>query len=97
METYVSLINGAGKAGSYEAANEAIEAAGCREIATYMLMGQYDILVIIEAPDAMSAAAAIFNARKAAGDDGESRSQTMRAFTVDEMQKMMSLVQQSGL
>ena len=91
METYVSLINGAGKPGSYEAAVEAIEAAGCKEIATYMLMGQYDILLIIEAPDAIRASAAIWGARKAAGDAGETHSQTMRAFTVEEMKKMQTL------
>ena len=73
METYISLINGTGNSGSYEAAKTAIESAGCKEVATYMLMGQYDILVIIQAPDAMHAAAAIFGARKAAGDAGNSR------------------------
>lgn len=91
METYVSLVNGAGKPGANKAAREAIEAAGCKEVATYMLMGQYDILVIIEAPDAMSAAAAIWGARQAASA-GESHSQTMRAFTAEEMEKMQNLI-----
>ena len=93
METYVSLINGEGKAGSNEAAIEAIEAAGCKEVGTYMLMGQYDILLIIEAPDAISAATAIWKARKAAGDAAGTKSQTMRAFTVEEMEKMQLLAQ----
>ena len=91
METYVSLINGMGKQGAEEAANKAIEAAGCREVATYMLMGQYDILLIIEAPDAISAAAAIWGARQAASM-GDSTSQTMRAFTSEDMAKLMGKI-----
>ena len=91
METYVSLVNGAGKPGATEAARAAIEAAGCKEVATYLLMGQYDVLVIIEAPDAISAAAAIWGARKAASS-GESHSQTMRAFTSEDMEKLQTLV-----
>lgn len=95
METYVSLVQGTGKEGSMEAATAAIEAAGCKEVATYVLMGQYDVLVIIEAPDAMHAAAAIWAARQAAGD-GPTATQTMRAFTAAEMKTLGKMMHPSG-
>lgn len=91
METYVSLIKGQGHEGSSEAAREAIEKTGCKYVASYMLMGQYDILVIIEAPNAMTAATAIWQARQAAGI-GNSSSETMRAFTDKEMSEMMKAI-----
>jgi len=90
METYVSLINGRGKRGAPEAAKKAFEDAGCRQVASYVLMGQYDVLVIFEAPGAVTAAAAIWKAREASSE-GESRSQTMRAFTDADMQKLQEL------
>ncbi len=91
METYVSLIKGKGKSGATEAAEKAFEAAGCKQIASYVLMGQYDVLVIFEAPDAITAAAAIWQAREAASE-GESQSQTMRAFTGKELEKLQKLI-----
>jgi len=87
METYVTLVTGTGKPGAMEAASKAIADSGCRQVATYMLMGEYDVLVIIEAPDAMTAASAIWSAREAAGND-DSRTQTMRAFTQAEMAQL---------
>jgi uncharacterized protein with GYD domain len=61
----------------------------------YLLMGQYDVLLIIEAPDAIAAAAAIWNARQAAGA-GETHTETMRAFTADEMKKLQELASPAG-
>lgn len=90
METYVSLIKGRGKEGSDKAAQEAIEKTGCKLVASYMLMGQYDILVIIEAPNAKAAAAAIWKARQVASV-GESSSETMRAFSQKEIEEMRPL------
>lgn len=43
-EAYISLIKGKGIRGSTEAAKKAFEAVGCKQIATYVLMGQYDVL-----------------------------------------------------
>ena len=94
METYVSLIKGRGKPGALEAAKKAFEAAGCKQIASYLLMGQYDVLIIFEAPDSIAAAAGIWQAREAASE-GESQSQTMRAFTEKELEKLQELIGRS--
>jgi uncharacterized protein with GYD domain len=91
METYVSLFKGKGKRGATELGRKALESVGCRQIASYVLMGQYDVLVIFEAPDAASAAAGVWKAREAASE-GESRSETMRAFTEKEMEKLAELI-----
>jgi uncharacterized protein with GYD domain len=91
METYVSLIKGRGKPDASEAARKAFEAVGCKQIASYLLMGQYDVLVIFEAPDAVTAAAGIWQAREAASE-GESQSQTMRAFAEGDMEKLQKLI-----
>jgi uncharacterized protein with GYD domain len=92
METYVSLVNGRGKPGAMEAARKAFETAGCKQIASYVLMGQYDVLVIFEAPDAVTAAAGIWRASREASGEGESRTQTMRAFTEKELEKLQGLM-----
>jgi uncharacterized protein with GYD domain len=91
METYVSLVKGKGKRGAMDAAKKAFEAVGCRQIASYVLMGQYDVLIVFEAPDAVTAAAAIWEAR-AAASEGESQSQTMRAFTEKDLEKLQKLI-----
>ena len=81
METYITLITAAKEADNPEAGFAAIESAGCKLVAFYMLMGQYDYMMIIEAPDAETAATALWESKKAAGDL-ESHFHTMRAFTV---------------
>lgn len=91
METYVSLIKGKGKRGAMDAAKKAFEAMGCKQIVSYVLMGQYDVLVIFEAPDGVTAAAAIWKAREVASE-GESESQTMRAFTEKDLEKLQKLI-----
>jgi uncharacterized protein with GYD domain len=94
METYVSLIKGKGKRGATELAKKTMEAAGCKQIASYVLMGQYDVLIIFEAPDAVTAAAAIWGANQAASE-GESQTQTMRAFTEKELEKLQQLIERA--
>jgi uncharacterized protein with GYD domain len=91
METYVSLITGSGKPDSEDAVRKAIEDVGCKEIAQYVLMGQYDELVIFEAPDAVSAAAAVWAGKRAAGAE-DSQSQTMRAFTPKDLEKLQNII-----
>jgi uncharacterized protein with GYD domain len=60
---------------------EEVEAVGLKVIAQYALMGQYDFLNIIEAPDekAMAKAAIMLAAR------GTMRTTTMQAISVDEL------------
>lgn len=59
---------------------EEVEAVGLKVIAQYALMGQYDFLNIIEAPDekAMAKAAVMLAAR------GTMRTTTMQAISIDD-------------
>jgi len=59
---------------------EEVEAVGLKVLAQYALMGQYDFLNIIEAPDekTMARAAVMLAAR------GTMRTTTMQAISVDE-------------
>ncbi len=60
---------------------EEVEAVGLKVVAQYALMGQYDFLNIIEAPDekAMAKAAIMLAAR------GTMRTTTMQAISVDDL------------
>lgn len=63
------------------AVTKEVESLGLRVIAQYALMGQYDFVNIIEAPDeATMARAAVMLASR-----GTMRSTTMQALTVDEL------------
>ena len=63
------------------AVTKAVESLGLRVIAQYALMGQYDFVNIIDAPDeATMARAAVMLASR-----GTMRSTTMQALTVDEL------------
>jgi uncharacterized protein with GYD domain len=85
METYVTLGNGGGES-SLEDVNEAFESVGCKLKSFYMLMGQYDFVVIFEAPDAHSAAMAVYLVKKKTGSEG-ARTQTLRAFGEQDFKK----------
>jgi uncharacterized protein with GYD domain len=63
------------------AVREEVEALGLRVVAQYALMGQYDFLNIIEAPDeqAMANAAIMLAAR------GTMRTTTMQAIPVEDL------------
>ena len=81
METYVTLgICLSADESSEEKRKKAMESLGCKEIATYMLMGQFDFMLIFEAPDAQSAAMAVYTAKKATGAEN-TQTNTLRAFT----------------
>jgi uncharacterized protein with GYD domain len=88
METYVTLVKGIGSRESSEASLAAIEAAGCKVVNAFTLLGRFDGLLILEAPDAVSAGIAVWNAKKAAGVDGV-ETETLRAFTTAEQQEWL--------
>ena len=68
-----------------DAAKKATEAAGAKLVSFYMLMGQYDMAAIIEAPDdATYARVSLSLASK-----GGIRMETLRAFTEDEYRKII--------
>lgn len=69
-----------------DAARKAIEPAGAKITSFYMLMGQYDMAIVIEAPD--DATLARINLSLAS--KGGTRTETMRAFTEDEYRKIIA-------
>lgn len=93
MPAYVSLFNFTAQGikavkGTVERTQmikKAAEADGGRVIGVWWLMGQYDGILISEAANEESAARMVL----AAGMAGNSRSVTMRAFSEDEMTKIL--------
>ena len=60
------------------------EAAGARLVAFYLTMGQYDAVVVSEAPDDET----ITKLALAAGGRGNVRTETLRAFTEEEAKRI---------
>lgn len=90
METYVTLGTGLGSRESGQAGMKALENAGCKLKVMYMLMGQYDFLLIFEAPDAATAAVGVYAARMA-NDSQKMQTQTLRAFDEAEATRFADL------
>jgi len=69
-----------------DAFKQAVKSAGGTVKGWYMVMGQYDMVFIVEAPsDDVVAKAAL-----ATGSKGSVRSETLRAFTEDEYRKIIA-------
>ncbi|WP_376795427.1 GYD domain-containing protein [Thermogemmatispora sp.] len=92
MPTYISLVN-LTEQGIREAKNaperlqmfeKAVQEAGGRLIGFYLVMGQYDYVIITEAPDDQTAVRLIL------GTIAQSslRTQTMRAFPREEFEQI---------
>ena len=64
-----------------------LESLGCRLVAVYYAFGDYDGVVIFEAPDGVTAAAAVIAAIK---PGHVSSVKTTRLLTVDEMQAALA-------
>ncbi len=71
--------------GRYEAAKQAIEAAGGAMRDFYMTTGDHDMVIIIEAPDATAGAKVLLRI----GSKGSIRTKTMRAFTESEYREIV--------
>jgi uncharacterized protein with GYD domain len=69
-----------------DAGRKAYEAAGVKMKAFYMVMGQYDMLTVAEAPDDTAMA----KANLAVASKGTIQTETLRAFTEDEYRKILS-------
>jgi uncharacterized protein with GYD domain len=93
MPRYVTLINWTeqGIAGfkesvdRYEAAQQQFEELGVRFVDVYWTLGDHDIVTILEADDDESATAALLSL----GSAGNIRTKTMRAFSREEMRKVI--------
>jgi uncharacterized protein with GYD domain len=68
----------------YQEASAALEAIGVKIETIFWTQGRYDIVSIAEAPDDETLAVALL---KLAGQ-GNLRTETLRAFTVDEMSRI---------
>ena len=94
MPTYLSLLSWTKEGlekikespGRLDAGKKAIESAGGKLKGFYLLMGQYDMAIIVEAPD--DATLARINLSLAS--KGGVRTETARAFTEDEYRKIIS-------
>lgn len=62
-----------------------IEQAGSRVIAAYWTLGAYDGIMIVECPDEDTAMAMLL----ASGMQGDWRTETLRAFDAQEMQRIV--------
>jgi uncharacterized protein with GYD domain len=61
------------------------EQGGFKVISSYLTQGQYDFVTIVEAPDEQSLMAALFSI----ASGGNSRSETLRAFQMTEVQQIV--------
>ena len=94
MPKYVSLINWTDQGvknykdtvDRYEAAQKAANAAGARFIDAYWTVGNYDLVLIIEAPDDETATAALLTTAAA----GNVRTTTLHAFDANEMRAIIA-------
>jgi uncharacterized protein with GYD domain len=93
MATYIGLIRwtqqGIEKVkegpARLDAAKQAAQAVGIEIKAFYLVMGQYDQVAILEAPDDETVAKMAL----AIGAQGNVRTETMRAFTEEELRKII--------
>ena len=69
-----------------DAAKKAFQAVGAELKQWYLVMGQYDAVVVGEAPDDETVAKLAL----AIGSQGSIRTETLRAFTEDEYRKLIA-------
>lgn len=69
-----------------DAGRKAFQAAGLKLKEFYMVLGQYDMVVITEAPDDTSLAKAMLSLTS----KGNIQTETLRAFTEDEYRSIVS-------
>lgn len=94
MPTYISLIRWTQKGiesikespSRHDMAKQAFKAAGAELKEVYLVMGQYDLVIIGEAPDDETVA----KLSLAMGARGSIRMETLRAFTEDEYRKIIA-------
>jgi uncharacterized protein with GYD domain len=70
----------------FDAAKKALQSMGADIKQVFLTMGQYDLVIIAEAPDDETVAKFIL----ATGSLGNVSTQTMRAFTEDEFRKIVA-------
>ena len=96
MPTYIALLRwtqqGISKVkdspSRLDAGREAFKKRGMTIKESYLTMGRYDLVVVIEAPDDATYASAIL----ALGAQGNVQTETLKAFTEDQFRKIVSAV-----
>ena len=96
MPTYIALLNwtqqGIGKvkdsAKRLDAGRKAFKKAGAEIKDSYMTLGRYDLVCVIEAPDDETYAKAMLSL----GSQGNVSTETLKAFTEDEYRKIVGSV-----
>ena len=94
METYIVLVNLTQqgitnfKEGPerVERFRQAVEASGGNLVGWYLTMGRYDVVVVLQVPDAK----AIAKLMLAVCAIGAIRTETLRAFTLDEAKEIIA-------
>ena len=94
MPTYITLLRWSAKGvenvkdspARLQQAKDAIKAAGGEFKAFYMTMGQYDMVIVAEAPSDEAYAKTMLGLARA----GSVRTETLRAFTEEEYKKIIS-------
>jgi uncharacterized protein with GYD domain len=71
-----------------DAGKRAFAAAGCKITTVLLLMGQYDLAIVVEAPDD----ATIARLTLALASQGSVHTETVRAFTEDEYRKIIASI-----
>ena len=93
MPSYITLLNWTekgiasikGSPARLDAGKEAFKKLGCELKDVYLTMGPYDLVCVLDAPDADTAARAILSL----GTEGNVRTLTLPAFTEDEYRKII--------
>jgi uncharacterized protein with GYD domain len=94
MPTYITLLRWTQKGAEkvkespnrLDAARKAFQAAGVQLKEFYMVMGQYDMVAVVEAPDDATGAKATL----ALASQGNVTTETLKAFKEDEYRKIVA-------
>ena len=96
MQTYIVLVRWTQKGrenikespARLEAAKDAFLAMGARVVGTYMVIGEYDLVLIAEAPDDET----MTRIALALASAGNVRTQTLRAYTEIEFRSLVEML-----
>ncbi len=94
MSKFISLVNYTSKGveaikespNRLDAVKQLCEHMGANVDAFYLTMGRYDIIIVVDAPDAETAAKIILSI----GSRGSVSTETLQAFTEEEYRKLIS-------
>jgi uncharacterized protein with GYD domain len=94
MPTYITLVRwtdqGRAKAkdlpARYADAQQRMKDAGVKEIGTWVTMGQYDMVSVVEAPDDETITKVALNI----AGRGNAATETLRGFSMSELGKLLS-------